>query len=252
MKLMLMADSHVGLEILRWLLTEYPRDLVLVVVTSESEICNLVRNAKIPLLFYQSSEQVLKYANDENIELDLGIMAWWPKIIKQPLIALPRFGFINTHPSLLPHNRGKHYNFWALVEQAPFGATLHFVEEGIDCGDVIAQSRIPYGWEDNGGTLYVKAQSSILALFRETYPYMRALNIPRSKQNFDIGSFHTSREMGIASQIDLERQYRARDLLNLLRGRTFPGHPACWFSDEDEEYEIRIEINKRKQSSDQV
>lgn len=246
MKLLLMADSHVGLEILRWLLKEYPRDLALVVAASENEICDVARNARIPLLVYQSSEQVSKYANDGGIKLDIGVMAWWPTIIKQPLIALPRCGFINTHPSLLPHNRGKHYNFWALVEQAPFGVTLHFVGEGVDSGDIVAQTRILYGWEDNGATLYVKAQSAIVSLFKETYPAIRALNIPRRKQDLDRGSFHISGEIGAASQIDLERQYRACDLLNLLRARTFPGYPACWFRDGDEEYEARIEIKKKE------
>ena len=250
MRLLLMADSDVGSEILRWLLSEYPNDLSLVVTTSENDICNATRNANIPLLFYESSEQVSKYINDNKIEIDIGIMAWWPKIITQPLIGLPRCGFINTHPSFLPYNRGKNYNFWVLLEQVPFGATLHFVDEGIDSGDIIAQVRIPYGWEDNGGTLYVKAKSAIVSLFKEEYPSIRTLNFPRRKQNLDVGSFHTSGEMGVASHIYLERQYPAHELLNLLRGRTFPGNPACWFRDGDEEYEVRIEISKRKNSGD--
>ena len=117
MRLLLLADSDIGYEILQWLLSKYPDDLSLVVVTSENEICNVIRKANVPLLFYQSSEQVSKYISENRIEIDIGIMAWWPKLIKQPLIGLPRYGFINTHPSFLPYNRGKNYNFWALVEQ---------------------------------------------------------------------------------------------------------------------------------------
>ena len=113
--------------------------------------------------------------------------------------------FINTHPSFLPYNRGKNYNFWALVEQVPFGATLHFVDEGIDSGDIIAQTHIPYGWEDNGGTLYKKAKNAIVSLFKEEYPSIRTLKFPRSKQNLDKGSFHNSEEMGVLSLIDLEK-----------------------------------------------
>jgi methionyl-tRNA formyltransferase len=247
MKLLLMADSSVGLEILRWLFDEYPIDLALVVTISENEIYTTARNAGVPCLVYQSSEQVLKYANEAGIELDIGVLAWWPKIIKQPLMALPKCGFINTHPSLLPHNRGKHYNFWALVEQAPFGATLHFVDDGIDSGDIVAQTPIPYGWEDNGATLYAKAQRAIVSLFKDTYHKVRDLNISRLKQDLARGSFHTGKQIDEASHIGLEKQYRARDLLNLLRARTFPGYPACWFRDGEDDYEVRIEI-KRKQS----
>ncbi len=247
MRLLLMADSQVGLEILRWLLREYPQDLVLVVARSDNDICNAARDAGIPFLVYQSSEQVSKYLNSTGIEPDVGVLAWWPTIIKQPLIDLPKYGFINTHPSLLPYNRGKHYNFWALVEQSPFGVSLHFVDEGIDSGDIVAQTEIAYGWEDNGATLYAKAQNAIVSLFKRTYPAIRTLNIPRRKQDVEYGSLHLSHEIDQASQIDLERQYLARDFLNLLRARTFPGYPACWFRDGDEEYEVRIEI-KRKQS----
>ncbi len=247
MKLLLLADSHVGLEILRWLLREYPQDLVLVVAMSDNDICKSARDTGTPYLVYQSSEQVSKYLSDRGVETDVGVLAWWPMLIKQPLIGLPKCGFINTHPSLLPHNRGKHYNFWALVEQSPFGVSLHFVDEAIDSGDIVAQTEIEYSWEDNGATLYAKAQSAIVPLFMQTYPSIRTLDIPRCKQDLKSGSFHDSREIDQASQIDLERQYRARDFLNLLRARTFPGNPACWFRNGDEEYEVRIEI-KRKQS----
>ena len=98
----------------------------------------------------------------------------------------------------------------------------------------------------------IKKQNAIVSLFSEEYPSIRTLKFPRSKQNLDKGSFHNSEEMGVLSLIDLEMQYSARNLLNLLRGRTFPGHPACWFRDGDEEYEVRIEINKRKNNSEQI
>ena len=81
---------------------------------------------------------------------------------------------------------------------------------------------------------------------------MRALNIPRNKQDLDSGSFHVSSDIESASYIDLNRQYHAYKLLNLLRARTFPGHPACWFRDGEEEYEIRVQIKKRKYISEQL
>ena len=252
MKLLLMADGYVGLEILKWLLKEYPNDLVLVVSSSENEISALVKKTEIPIVIYKSSDQLSMYLNHVSMDLDIGIMAWWPYIIKQPLIKSSKYGFINTHPSLLPYNRGKHYNFWALVEQVPFGATLHFVDKGIDSGDIISQMSIPYGWEDNGATLYKKAKSTMITLFKKTYPSIRNLNIPRTKQDLKDGSFHAASEIDSASYIDLGMQYRAKDLLNLLRARTFPSHQACWFRDGDEEYEIRVEIKKRKSTSEQI
>ena len=180
----------------------------------------------------------------EALEVDLIILAWWPYIIKDRLIRLPRTGCLNFHPSYLPYNRGKHYNFWALVEEAPFGVTLHWVDEGIDSGDIAFQKRIETTWEDTGATLYEKAQREIVALFKEKFAEIKSGRIPRLAQDTTRGSFHLSKELEAASRIELEQTYTARQLLNLLRARTFPPHPAAWFIEGDARYEVRVEIRK--------
>ena len=119
------------------------------------------------------------------------------------------------------------------------------MNEGIDSGDVVAQTSIPYSWEDTGGTLYAKATHEMVELLKKSYPSMRGLDIKRVAQNSSDGSFHKTRELENASRIELDKTYRARDLLNVLRGRTFPGYPACTFADGDTEYEVRIEIRKK-------
>ncbi len=244
MKLLLMAGHSVGLEITYWLLQQHREDLALVVATYENEIFRAAQKASVPCIASGSSEEVQNYCQEMGLVPDLGCLVWWPKIIKSPLLELPKFGFINTHPSWLPFNRGKHYNFWALVEQAPFGVTLHFAEEGIDTGDIVFQRPIPYNWEDTGGSLYHKAVEVTTNLFKKSYPEIRQLNIQRSKQDLSKGTFHLAKELDPASHIDLNKEYQARDLLNLLRARTFPGHPACWFEDNGEKFEIRVEITK--------
>lgn len=245
MKLLLMADRHVGLEITRWLIDQYREDVALVVSTSENEIHETARKSGIPCVTFRSGKEIKDYFLDRGFVPDLGYLAWWPTLVKTPLLELPKLGFINTHPSLLPYNRGRHYNFWALVEQVPFGVSLHFIDEGIDTGDIVAQRSIPYDWEDSGASLYHKATESTIGLFKESYLEIRQLNIQRRKQETDKGSFHLAKELDPASHIDLDRQYRARDLLNLLRARTFPGYPACWFKDDDKEFEVRVEIKRK-------
>src|SRR5882724_11534015 len=111
--------------------------------------------------------------------LDLIVLAWWPYILKPELIGIPRLGCLNFHPSFLPYNRGKHYNFWAIVEGAPFGVTIHWVDVAVDCGDIAFQSRIATSWEDTGATLYYKAQEEMVRLFTEKFPEIKAGRIPR-------------------------------------------------------------------------
>jgi len=177
-------------------------------------------------------------------QVDLALLAWWPRIIPKEVAALPRRGFLNFHPSLLPFNRGKHYNFWAIVEEAPFGVSIHWLGEHVDAGDIAFQMPVATSWTDTGETLYAKARAAMIELFGESYERIMQGDIPRVPQDLTRGSFHRAVELDDASRIDLEKQYRGRDLLNLLRARTFPPHPAAWFVDGDEMFEVRVEIRK--------
>jgi methionyl-tRNA formyltransferase len=245
MKLLLLADGYVGLEIARWLIANFPEDIGLIVTAADNDVAAAAREAGALSQVFQSSAQVADFAANEGLAFDLGLLAWWPKIIRAPLLDLPRRGFVNTHPSLLPHNRGKHYNFWSIVERVPFGVSLHMVEQGVDSGDIVAQVELPYGWEDTGGSLFYKAREAMLKLVQDTYPKLRGLNFETRPQDLAVGTSHHSSELEAASSIDLEKTYAARDLLNLLRARTFPGHPACTFSDGDASYEVRVEIKRK-------
>ena len=242
MKLLLCADRKVGFEIAYFLLNQYAQDLALVVTIEENEIFHAAQAAGVPAQVFVSNEKLV--ACLQGVQVDLGILAWWPMLISTPVLELPKQGFINTHPSLLPHNRGRHYNFWAIVEESPFGVSLHCVDAGVDSGDVVMQAKIEYDWCDNGGSLYQKAQDAMVKLFRETYPKLREAEIPRRPQDLSVGSFHKAWELEPASRIDLEANYRGREILNRLRARTFQGHPSCWFEEDGHRYEVRVEIRR--------
>lgn len=240
-----MADHIVGENLTNWLIDTYNEDIALVITTLENNIYKKCLNDGVKCRTYQGEEDLVNYLSENNIRIDLGIMLWWPKIITQKLISVAQHGFINTHPSLLPYNRGKHYNFWTLKEETPYGVSLHFVNEGVDTGDIITQSVIEYTWEDNAESLYNKSCLEIQNLFKEKYSEIRSLKIKRKPQNLEEGSTHYARELEPACQIILDKEYKARDLINLLRARTFNGHPSCWFIDKENKYEIRIQINKK-------
>lgn len=241
MRVILFADGLVGKNITQYLLEEYKVDIISIIAITENEITELARNYNIPYCLYDSTTAI---STTINYSFDLGILAWWPKIIKIDLIKKAKRGFLNTHPSFLPYNRGKHYNFWALVEQVPFGVTLHMVDRGIDTGPIISQKKIEYDWLDNGQSLYEKAQQEMISLFKETYPVLRNGDVATKQQNDIEGSFHHSSEIHSKSKIELDEEYVARDLLNLMRARTFTGHPSCWFEDGEKQYEVSIKINK--------
>jgi len=239
MRVVLFADGYVGGEITKFLINKFSQDLLMVVCVDKNDIYNLAKSRNIKVCDYGLEKKLL-----ENISCDLGILAWWPTLIKEPLLSAPKNGYVNTHPSLLPYNRGKHPNFWALVEQVPFGVTLHFINSGIDTGDIAFQSIIDCDWCDTGETLYKKAQSAMIKLFIENYHSLRIGDYEQKPQNIEAGSYHHSSEIDEICQIRLNEKYQARHLLNLLRARTFAGHPGCFFIENGCKYELMLTIKK--------
>jgi methionyl-tRNA formyltransferase len=238
----LLADEEVGLEVFRFIAKNHPAHLALVVTTGDNDIAAAARAEGFDWI---TADELPRAAATGNLRvLTTTFLAWWPHIVSGEVLGAINGPVVNFHPSLLPYNRGKHYNFWTIVEDSPFGVTLHLAEEGIDSGAILFQTPIPKTWEDTGGSLYHRAKQEILDLFRAKYDDIVSGNYTGRPQDPAAGSFHLARELEEASVIDLDRQYRARDLINLLRARTFPGKPACRFSDSGKRYEVRIEIRE--------
>lgn len=75
---------------------------------------------------------------------DVIAVACFSLLFPPQLLALPRFGCLNLHPSLLPDYRGPEPLFWQARNDArQSGVTLHFLDEGTDSGDIVAQTTIP-------------------------------------------------------------------------------------------------------------
>lgn len=240
------ADGPVGKILIEWLNTQFPNTLSLVVTTSKNDIFRYCETSKIVVEELRGRTIEAVVHSSLGAKVDIGLLLWWPKILKSADIEVAKEGFINTHPSLLPFHRGKNPNFWALKSGEPFGVSLHFLGSGIDDGDLVAQCEIFYDWTDNAETLYRKGQQGIIDLFKATFPSILNGSTKRLKQSLNTGNFHYAKEMEQASCLDLSSVQTIKDTLNLLRARTFPGHPSCWFIDElGQEYEVRVMIQKR-------
>lgn len=100
---------------------------------------------------------------------------------------------INLHTSLLPWNRGADPNFWSFVENTPKGVTIHYLDEGIDTGDIIVQKQVTFADNESLKSSYDKLQVEIHGLFREHWPQIRLGQCPRIKQK-GVGSFHRAKD----------------------------------------------------------
>ncbi len=74
---------------------------------------------------------------------DILCVACFSQRIPRSIIDLPRLGCLNVHPSLLPANRGPVPLFWTFRNgEHETGVTIHFLDETMDTGDILAQERI--------------------------------------------------------------------------------------------------------------
>jgi methionyl-tRNA formyltransferase len=100
---------------------------------------------------------------------------------------------INLHISYLPFNRGADPNLWSLFEDTPKGVTIHYLDEGIDTGDIIVQKQVSFSKDDTLRMSYDKLQNEIQRLFRENWAKVRAGECDRKKQE-GKGSYHRSND----------------------------------------------------------
>ena len=244
------ADGCVGESIIKYLMANNFGHVKYVVTAGQhlkiANICNAYGFNAENIFCYDEikSEDSEKFNIIKQIEVDYIFLSWWPFIIKENIIALSKIGVLNFHPSYLPYNRGKHYNFWNLVEDVPFGVSLHFVDKDVDSGDVIFQKSIPKTWEDNGGSLFKVAQKEIVDLFINNYKKIILQDFVRTAQDSSLGSFHYAKELEPASEIDLNKDYVVRDFFNLIRARTFDPHPSCYFYKNNKKFGVTICIKK--------
>ena len=101
---------------------------------------------------------------------------------------------INLHISYLPWNRGSDPNFWSFIENSPKGVTIHYLDEGIDTGDIIVQKKVHFDSDQETlFTTYNKLQTEIQELFKINWNRIRTGNCQRQKQ-IGIGSVHKQKD----------------------------------------------------------
>jgi methionyl-tRNA formyltransferase len=88
-----------------------------------------------------------------SLEPDLVISAAFPRLIPPEILAIPKFGALNLHPSALPAGRGP--NPFRLVYEGAttIGATLHRTEQDFDTGAILSQREAPLPEDLTAATL---------------------------------------------------------------------------------------------------
>ncbi len=148
---------------------------------------------------------------------------YYRNLLGADLLALPKFGAINLHGSLLPKYRGRVPINWAIINgETESGVTLHYMTGKADAGDIIAQERFAITDNDTARTVFDKAVAAAGSMLKKTLPLIAAGKAPRTPQDESKATKFGGRK---PADGEICWSKSAKDVCNLIRAvtRPYPG-----------------------------
>lgn len=194
------------------------RDLTLMALAEENGI---------PIEIHQNINSDEFFAKMKDYDVDLFVSMSFNQIFKRPMINLPRYKTINCHAGKLPFYRGRNILNWALInDEKEFGITVHYVDEGIDTGDIILQRAYPITDEDDYGTLLKRAYVECADVLYKSIKLIQMDEVETIKQDSidSVGMYCGMRKPG-DEVIDWNSS--SREIFNFVRALCKPGPMAA-------------------------
>jgi len=122
--------------------------------TTDQTLKNYADKHGIDYLFPVKINMEEFIATVKSYDSDLFVSMSFNQIFRKSIIEVPKYGVINCHAGKLPFYRGRNILNWALInDEKEFGITVHYVDEGIDTGDIIKQNCYPINENDDYNSL---------------------------------------------------------------------------------------------------
>lgn len=156
-------------------------------------------------------------------EADLFISMSFNQILKRSIIDLSPKGFINCHAGALPYYRGRNILNWALINgEDKFGVTVHYVDDGIDTGDIIEQEFVEITPTDTYGSVLEKAIELCAATLIKSVRVIVGNEAGRTPQSsiHPVGFYCGMRRIGDEW---MDWQWSSKRLHDFIRGISLPG-----------------------------
>jgi len=125
----------------------------------------------------QSIKMLKKYGADLFISMSFN------QILKKEILQVAPLGFINCHAGKLPFYRGRNILNWVLInDEKEYGVTVHYVDEGIDTGDIIEQAVDAISDHDNYAMLLNRATQLCAEVLFKAVSKIEKGTVTREKQ----------------------------------------------------------------------
>jgi methionyl-tRNA formyltransferase len=159
-------------------------------------------------------------ARVKKIAPDFLLSFYYRNMIRPEILEIPRCGALNLHGSYLPRYRGRVPINWAVINgETETGATLHYMVEKPDAGDIVAQEKVPILFSDTAHDIFVKVTEAAVAVIAAAWPLLCAGTAPRLPMDLAAGNYCGGRKPE-DGRIDWSKS--AMQIYNLIRGVTHP------------------------------
>jgi methionyl-tRNA formyltransferase len=148
---------------------------------------------------------------------------YFRRMLGAPLLATAARGALNMHGSLLPAYRGRAPVNWAIIRgESRTGASLHYMVERPDAGDLVDQEPVAIGVDDTALDVSIKVAAAAATVLERSLPRLIDGTAPRRPLNLKFGSYFRGRTPA-DGRIDFSRS--AWEIHNLIRALAppFPG-----------------------------
>ncbi len=194
--------------------------------SQDAVLSGLAEKHGVPVLKHPNinSSEFIARVRAENC--DLLVSMSFNQIFSREIIDIRPRGIINCHAGKLPFYRGRNILNWVLInDEKEFGITVHYVDEGIDTGDILAQECLPITDADDYSTLLIKAHAGCAQILYRTITDIR-LGRAVARRQVDIHPIGFYCGLRRAGDEMIDWSCSSREVFNLVRAVCRPGPQA--------------------------
>jgi len=188
-----------------------------------ADLSPLAQQYQVPLWGINNINDPEIVAQMQTLEPDYIFIIGWSQIVKRTVLELPTQACIGFHPALLPQNRGRAVLPWTILQGLRrSGATLFYLDEGVDSGDILIQKAFDVDPDETARTLYNKVIAALRGMMREVLPLLEGGNPPRHPQDYSKATYCAKRTPADGL---IGWQQPAKQIWTLIRavGAPYPG-----------------------------
>jgi len=155
-----------------------------------ASVADTAREYGVPVVMPDDANGAELAERVAQLEPDLIFSFYYRSMLGPQLLRSARRGALNMHGSLLPKYRGRAPVNWAILNgESQTGATLHYMVDRADAGDIVDQLAVPILADDDAREVFGKVTVAAEIVLARSLPGLLAGDAPRRPQLIEPGQY---------------------------------------------------------------